>query len=153
MASPSDRLAMCMRAARSVARASVLAHEIAAEEPSYLSATISYVRTAWQVTEKIPIIIGDDLLPELHLWRDIELLRAWIHLIIFRRMSPDDRNENDALLANSGLSATYAENAVVDISSSAIRRMLMRHERVADMLPHSVYRYIRAHNLYCQRAS
>ncbi len=101
-------------------------------------------------------IVGQDVSDTIHTWKQAEALPQLANLIIFSRTDHASRppllwSEVDSIRELSRFPAgrcVYMRNKPVDISSTAIRKMLARREQPRHMLPGGIWNYIRRHRLY-----
>jgi nicotinate-nucleotide adenylyltransferase len=140
--------------------------EIRRASPSYTVDTLEAWRTEHGAAVSVVWLLGWDAyrqLPTWHRWRD---LIGLTHLAVLRRPgSADDLDApmRDFTAAHRGDVATlrarpagnvyFVEAPMLAISSTDIRARLGRAEDVAQLLPRSVWTYIKAHRLYANPAS
>ena len=144
--------------------------EIKRQGISYTFDTINYLQKKYQskLTEKIGLIMGDDLLPGFHLWNHAKELSELCQIIIARRPSDKD-NERMSRHANKAVGA-YAntlapeqfapeddplfdhalqlENPMLSISSTDIRSRIAEGKAFKFLVPAQVYDFILRRNLY-----
>lgn len=118
--------------------------ELQRQGPSYMYDTINYLREKYHIKEKIGLIIGTDLAPELDQWHRYNELRTRVDFYVFNRgqeLSAEIRNKYQLQVF---------DNQVLEISSTAIRSALAAGEieKVSSLLPQSVVHYIQDHGLY-----
>jgi len=91
-------------------------------------------------------IIGSDLLPTLHLWKNFDELITLIQFIVVVRPDYPYTTSNPQL----SLKLHPIQSKPIDISSTQIRKYFKAHDYRAaeDCLPTNVYHYIKEHHLY-----
>ncbi len=98
-------------------------------------------------------IIGDDNLAKLPEWKSVDTIFSLANFTVLARgahavlpalkervTTPDDRPTHGAI--------TFAENAMVPVSSTEIRRRVRDGESIAGLVPPRVSRYIHHYGLY-----
>jgi len=95
---------------------------------------------AEQSEMSISLVVGSDILDELHLWLEHERLLATVELIVLRRTgyNADDPRVMGPLIP--------------EVSSTAVRAALAAgdFDTVAGDVPHAVLQFIRRHRLYVE---
>lgn len=89
-------------------------------------------------------IIGDDNLEKLHEWKEIDAIFELARMVVLTR-SPILNPQSSILNSHA---VVYAENAVVPISSTEIRRRARAGEPLAELVGARVSRYIQHYGLY-----
>ncbi len=142
-ATDTDRLSMVKKAIESYSCFGLESCEIDREGVSYTIDTIHYLQDKYgdQLTGKIGLIIGDDLIPGFHLWKNVEILANITDVLLATRLTS---------LQKHNLSCNYIEmyNNVVDVSSEQIRDLIKRGEYWEDLVPVCVRDYIVHNKLY-----
>lgn len=113
---------------------------------SYTINTVKYILSAYENIQDFLILLGMDQAVDLHKWKSIkEMLDLDIRFLIFPRygytknqIKPDIRE-----------SCLFVDGPVINVSSSRIRQMLREGKNVKQLLPDTVYTYIKEHGLYC----
>jgi nicotinate-nucleotide adenylyltransferase len=154
IAPPQDRLRMLELAAAGREGLEVSRIELDREGPSYTAETLRSLREDHPETE-FRIIMGADMLPDLHLWKDAaEVLRLGRPIVATRPGAALCEHDLREILHPSlrGF-ARQLEDALLqlppmDISSTEIRRRIAEGEPLGGLLPPGVIDYIRAKNLY-----
>ena len=155
MASAADRLAMCELAVLNMHGLAVSDFEIQRGGVSYTVETAKAVREAYGSKAKIYFVIGSDSLADLPHWYHIEeLLRLADFAIAERRETPI----KEALWLDlrkalgSEFESKLRDGVVpvqrVDISSTLIRELLQKGEKIPGYLRRDVEDYIRQKGLY-----
>lgn len=89
-------------------------------------------------------IIGDDNLEKLHEWKEIDAIFTLARIVVLTR-SPVLHPRASILESHS---VVYAENALVPVSSTEIRRRAHAGEPIEDLVGVRVSRYIHHYGLY-----
>ena len=154
-ASAADRLEMCRLAVHNMRGLAVSDYEIRKGGISYTVDMARAVRTAYGPDAQIYFLIGSDSLADLPLWREIgELLKLIDFGIAERREVPILPALWERLRTALGDEATaklrrgVVEVQRVDISSTLIRTLLKKGERIPGYLRKDVEDYIRKQRLY-----
>lgn len=105
------------------------------EGPSYTIDTVEHFRKQFPDTQ-LYYLIGEDNLPELHTWRQIERLRELVQFAVLNR-GPLESAEFP----------TVAQG-IFDISASQIRRRVAEGRSIQYLVPESVRAMIVENNLY-----
>ncbi len=158
LASAADRLAMCRLAVHNMHGLSVSDFEIARGGVSYTVETARILRAAYGPEAKIFFVIGSDSLADLPHWYEIhELLRLIGFATAERRETPIQESLWTHLRDVLGREAEEnLRNGVVpvqrvDVSSTQIRQLLQKGEKIPGYLRRDVEEYIRAKRLYGTR--
>ena len=134
-----DRIAMCEHATELLGpRAVVLPVE---RDLGGVSRTVDTIRHLMREHPdcEFRLVIGTDVLPETHLWKDFDQICELAPPIILGRRgypAPD---------------GTEVSPPLPNINSGDIRKRLRRNQTVDGLLPNGVRRYIRARQLYGAR--
>ncbi len=154
-ASAADRLEMCKLAVHNMRGLSVSDFEIRKGGISYTVDTARIVRKAYGPDAEIYFLIGSDSLADLPIWREIGELVKLIHFGIAERREvpilPALWERVRTALgdeATAKLRSGVVEVQRVDISSTLIRQLLKKGERIPGYLRKDVEEYIRKHGLY-----
>ena len=150
-----DRLEMCRIAVNNMHGLSVSDYEIQRGGISYTVETARFARSAYGPDAKIFFVIGSDCLADLPHWREIrELLLLIDFAVAERREVPIQQSLwvqlGEALgdAAVTKLKAGVVEVERVDVSSTQIRRMLQKGDKLSGYVRRDVEEYIRKHGLY-----
>ena len=150
-------------------------YEIRKEGVSYTWDTVNYLEEKYSglLEEKLGLIMGDDLVPDFHLWKNAQDLSKRCRLILVRRpeiyrsaffpSATDNKSlgeygkrtaselyENPYDIAKDPLfkDAVFFENAMILLSSSEIRSRIMAGDAFQYLVPRPVFDYIKAEGLY-----
>jgi nicotinate-nucleotide adenylyltransferase len=155
MASAADRLAMCELAVHNMRGLAVSDFEIKRGGLSYTVETAKAVRSAYGNDAQIFFVIGSDSLADLPQWYHIEeLLKLIDFAIAERRETPIkdtlwfDLRKALGAEAETKLRAGVVPIQRVDISSTLIRELLQKGEKIPGYLRRDVEDYIRQKGLY-----
>jgi len=121
-----DRVAMCRAAFAGMPHVEVSKIEKELGEPSHTMRTVEALRRL-QPTAQLLLVVGEDLLEEMALWKDIEALRAAVEWLTIPR---------------------GPAGPIPDVSATAIRDRVAAGESIAALVPSAVAEYIRTHRLY-----
>lgn len=151
-ASPYHRFAMAALATEPHDRLFVSPLELERGAISYTVDTLTELR-AHHRDATLDWIIGDDNLPKLPEWKNIERIFELANFTVLTRGThamPDSLHLRVADPANRPQHGTivFAENATVPVSSTEIRRRLRDGESIEDLVPPPVSRYIHHYELY-----
>lgn len=135
-----DRLRMLGLAVKGNPKLKVDDCEIRRGGVSYSIDTVRYVKEKFGLREKPGLILGDDLVPGFHSWKEWERLIDEAQIIIARR-GPEPGIEAD-------FPHTLIENPVLPVSSSYIREQVRLGGAFRYLVTESVYSYINRRNLY-----
>lgn len=140
---PGDRYRMARLAVRGVRGYDVSRIEIDRDEPSYTITTVRSLMSLYPGSELF-LIIGEDSLAEMDSWREPGRLRELVNLIVMRRPGVDARRT----VPDGARSVAWADNPLIDISSSAIRERIRSGKSVRYMLPDRVLEYALKKRIY-----
>lgn len=125
---------------------------------SYTVDTLQYYRQQYPQTP-LCLLMGSDAFSSLETWHQWQRIPTLAHLVVMQR--PYQQQDaipqwSEACLVSdvNELSATSAGKVYLhavtpqDISATAIRQAISRHEDVAQMMPAPVLQYIQQHHLY-----
>jgi len=140
LASPLHRLEMLRLAVRGRDRFILEECEIRRGGPSYSIETAEELARCHEVQGKPGFIIGDDLAESFASWKEPERLAGIVDIIIARR-----NRENPA-----GFPYPHrvVRNAMLPISSSEIRKRILRKQPAEFLVPEGVWNYIKENHLY-----
>ena len=101
------------------------------------------------ITGKIGIVIGDDLLDGLYDWHRIDELKKIVRFTVFcRDLTSEEIEQRIKEVAAEGITLEMTPGETVEVSSSMIRSRIACGQPVEGLLPESVLRYIGTHGLY-----
>lgn len=141
------RLAMVKLAIEGLPTWEVFDWEIKRKAPSYTIDTVRYLLNTRFNNKKdqLYLLIGEDLLPELSQWREVEqLLNLAKPLIGCRRFEKNTFKNPLAEKVAMGITLTK----VLEISASEIRNRLKKRLYCEHFVPAKVLDYIKEHGLY-----
>lgn len=140
--SAEERYAMTLLAVRDVKEFEVSKIEIDRKGPSYTFVTINEMKLIYP-NDSLYLVIGMDSLHEIATWKEPEQLRS-VSVIAMRRPVGDNTTKLDPGSYN----ILYADNPLVDISSTRVRERLRNKKSVRFLLPEPVIEYIYKKGLY-----
>lgn len=144
MTSSEDRLNMIRLALDSSNNMEVSSIEIDMDTPSYTITTIEELKKKSTQTEYY-LIIGWDSFNEINTWKDYKKLIKTVPIIVMNRKGKTIDREK---LINSSLNIIFADNPVIEISSTCIRERISSGETIKYLLPDKVIEYINEMGLY-----
>ncbi len=107
---------------------------------SYSIDTVDEIENNYEVTGKLGLVIGDDLVGGLHDWKEWEKLMERVDLLIAHR-SYEER-------VPCSVEHSYIDNLILPISSSDIRERIRNGGAYRYLLPEAVYGYIIENGIY-----
>ena len=111
---------------------------------SYTIDTIKEIIKEIDLIDKIHLIIGADLLPELHLWKDWEELSQISQFVVLNR----DQTNITEYKTKYPFIKTLNNTVQFDVSSSLIRDKIKNNKSVRYLVSEQVKDYIKKENLY-----
>ncbi len=112
---------------------------------SYTVETIPVLLSQYDITGRLALVIGDDLIEGFQTWKDHELLVEMVDIVIAHRTF----REKVAF----SYQHVYLDNLLLPVSSSEIRARVREGKAYRHIVPESVFRYIEENMLYIQRDS
>jgi nicotinate-nucleotide adenylyltransferase len=113
---------------------------------SYTIDTVRYIYENYTFTDKPFFIVGSDLLPELHTWKNIDELAGMVEFIVLvREHYPVEGGKLDDIM---NLKMHQFDNRHLDINSSEIRDRLTRGRSIRYLVTDRVHGYIKRKKLY-----
>ncbi|MCR4791037.1 MAG: nicotinate (nicotinamide) nucleotide adenylyltransferase [Treponemataceae bacterium] len=113
---------------------------------SYTLDTIYYLEKLYakDLSGKIGLIIGDDLLPDFGKWHEARILSEHVDLIVGKRLA-------GSKIENKDFSFRTLSNPLFPLSSTEFRERFGKGQSCRYMIPDCVYDYIQERKLYgCQ---
>ncbi len=112
-------------------------------KPSYTIQTLRHLADKYP-TEKFYLCIGEDSLREFKQWKNWESILDYCELLVARRP------ESNALELDPVISQQthFVDHDVVDISSTRIRRSVIKGQDISSLVPSQVHHLIQHFNLY-----
>lgn len=144
-ATTQDRLTMLTHSLTDYPQFTIEQCELTRKGISYTIDTITYLeqKYAHTLTGKIGIIIGNDLAPTFHLWKDADTLAKKTDILLASR--PDTTEKKDHTL---NFPHITLKNTPIPISSAEIRQRIYHKKEWKTLVPNYVYKYITDRNLY-----
>ncbi|MDR0365177.1 MAG: nicotinate-nucleotide adenylyltransferase [Bacteroidales bacterium] len=115
--------------------------EFSFRKPSYTIHTLDYLQTAYP-EKNFYLIIGEDSLADIHLWKDFEKILERYHIYVY------NRSGNSSIPYAQYPNIQIIKAPLLDISSTFIRQALKEHKDVRFFLPEKAYDYIKANKFY-----
>ncbi len=150
VAGAEDRLAMTRLAVAGEAGLEADDVEVRRGGTSYTVDTLRELRRRHPGGELV-LLVGEDAALDLATWREGAAIAGLASLVVFNRSrssTPPDDEAHPAGPHDPSAAATRLTVESPDISATAVRAALARHEDLAEMLPPSVLEYIRERGLY-----
>jgi nicotinate-nucleotide adenylyltransferase len=120
--------------------------EISRKGPSFTIETIEYcLKNVFTGDVQLFLLLGEDLLPELNLWKDIEKLLELAHPLIGCRKHAEFPKK---LPFQTRLSSGMTITNILEISATEIRQRLKKGLYCGHLVPAKVLDYITLHRLY-----
>jgi len=141
------RLEMVQAAVEDIPYFDVSAIEYTRNTPSYTYDTIRQIYDIVKPDEKISFIIGSDAFIQIESWYRTDELKKLINFILFVRENDFDETPFEKL-RKKGYNYTLMKMPFLDISSQEIRRRCALGLDISDLVPKSVLKYIKEHDLY-----
>ncbi|MFW6180955.1 MAG: nicotinate-nucleotide adenylyltransferase [Spirochaetota bacterium] len=113
---------------------------------SYTIDTVCCLYRRYTFEEKPFLLIGSDLFPELHTWKDIQELARLVEFIVLVRDGYPVENGMHSGIPN--LRAHLFEKRRLEIASSEIRERALKGKSIRYLVPEEVYQYIMRKGLY-----
>ena len=99
--------------------------------------------------KELYFIIGDDILPKLHEWKDIHKVLSIVTFIVLRREM--SKSKGIYRLVNEYRNRfIFGNNEYKDLSSSNVRQLIREGKSIKRLVPEQVDIYIQKYNLYTQ---
>ncbi len=118
--------------------------EIDKETPSYTIFTINELKKEYR-DDEFSLIIGYDSYSEIETWKSYRELLTMVDLIVMRRGSVSGKRDD---LDEFGEKIRFADNPLIELSSTMIRKRLGKGLSVKYMLPDNVLDYINEKGFY-----
>lgn len=112
---------------------------------SYMIDTVKSVKSRYEVSGRIGLFIGDDLVTGLKDWHNVDELLDVVDIVVAHRDSETELETN--------LTYKYINNVTINISSSDIRERIREGKAFRYLLPESVHRYILDRGFYRNNVS
>jgi nicotinate-nucleotide adenylyltransferase len=138
--SATKRLAMVRLAIRHYQKFKVSNFEVSRPGKSYSIDTVRHLSKHFTNKTKFFFIIGQDSLPTLHSWKEIDNLRKLVTFVVVNR---------EGIKVKKGKMRVQSLTMPgLDVSSSFIRERILKKQTVRYLLPEAVEMYIQKHKLY-----
>ncbi len=151
-ASGADRLEMCRLAFADMPFATVSDYEISRVGVSYTFDTVRHFRSLYP-NDKLFWLVGGDMLKSFDRWKNWqEILSMCTLAAVSRQKCGSDRNELEkkaAELRKYG-EVLFAETKPLEISSTEIRKKIIKNSDISCYVPQNVVKYILECGLYKQ---
>lgn len=118
--------------------------EFSLPTPSYTIDTLTYLKEKYP-DHTFSLIMGEDNLKSLHKWKNSDLLVKNHHIIVYPRVSSDDKKDTEYLKHDN---ISLIEAPVIELSATEIRNMIRLNKNVRPMLPPEVFEYLDGSNFY-----
>ncbi len=118
--------------------------EIDRSEKSYTITTIKQLSDT-HTNASFYLIIGSDAFNEIETWKDYIELTQLTSFIVMKRPGTEQHNKR---IINLVKHVEFADNPIIDISSSKIRENIRKGLSIKNLVPQSVEKYIKDKELY-----
>jgi nicotinate-nucleotide adenylyltransferase len=116
---------------------------------SYTIDTVEYIYAHYQFEGRPYFILGSDLIPELHTWKDVGRLVELVHFIVLVRANyPFISGKSNDII---GFKCSLYEGRKIEIKSSEIRDLMREGKSVRYLVTDPVLEYIEDNGLYKQQ--
>jgi nicotinate-nucleotide adenylyltransferase len=151
------RFAMAVMATAGDDWSEVSTWELERERISYTVETLEALAGSY-AGSRLDWIIGDDNLPALMLWRDIDRILELANFVVLRRGSaplPEPLAERVATPADAPRAGgvVFVDNPAVAVSSSEIRLRVRSRQPIGELVAPAVARHIEKYRLYDEEKS
>ena len=145
------RFTMVERCFGGLAGISVSPVEVQRGGLSFMVDTAELLQQRWP-SAQLHLLVGEDVVESLPLWREPERLLSMVHLVVLRRGNTSATWVSRALASweeRSGVRRTrQLDTRRVDVSSTEIRERVRAGKSIAGFVPEAVARYIESAGLY-----
>lgn len=138
-----NRLAMVRLAIKNYPQMRASNIEFSLPTPSYTIDTLIYLKEKYP-KNSFSLIMGEDNLKSLHKWKNFELLIKNYQIIVYPRISSEERPEITWNQEN----IHRISAPIIELSATEIRRMIRDKKNVRPMLPPEVFEYLDGSNFY-----
>jgi nicotinate-nucleotide adenylyltransferase len=107
---------------------------------SYTYDTVRYIYENYNLTNKLGLLMGDDLVPTLTKWYNFDKLKELVKFIIC--------NRNNEELEIDNLDYEIVNNVIFEDASSTIRAFVKENKDISSLVSPGVYKYVKSHELY-----
>lgn len=136
------RLRMVEAATRDAARFIADGRELGREGPSYTIETVEEIAVEFPGAE-VFLLVGSDILAEIHLWREARKLAKRAQLVVMSRAGVEAPRSPDV-----SIEYTRVEVTNIGISSTEVRERIRADRPFRYLVPPPVYRIIEEYCLY-----
>ena len=117
---------------------------------SYTIDTVTYIYEQYQFEDRPFFILGSDLMPEIHTWKDVGRLSQLVHFIVLVRANyPFVSTMTDDIM---GFTYSLYERRKIEINSSEIRDLIGRGKSIRYLVADPVRKYIEDNGLYREKS-
>jgi nicotinate-nucleotide adenylyltransferase len=121
--------------------------EVKYKRKSYTVDTVRRLKSKYN--HEFYFIIGSDILPEFHKWKEPDVLIREAGFLVFPRFG----YPLPSVMPAGFTALTHPEMVITNISSTVVRTRLVKGLSVVGLIPDRVLEYITKHNLYEPRKS
>ena len=137
---PERRLAMLALAVEEDRNIAIDDCEIRRGGTSYTIDTLADLRRRYRIEGKPGLVVGDDLVPGFHAWKNPQEIAEAADIICAHRSSEDE--------LPMPFPHRYAHNSIIKVSSSMVRRRIAGGMPFRRLLAPGVYRYVVENGIY-----
>lgn len=150
---PHHRLAMVRAAFEGVPRVTVDPIEIERGGLSFMVETVESIRQRAPLAT-LHLLVGDDVVPTLPRWRDVNRLLSMVQLVVLHRADRGAQSPVAAAPETSGAvgAARRITTRRLDLSSTEIRARVQDGRSIRGFVPDAVAAYIATTGLYLQNS-
>jgi nicotinate-nucleotide adenylyltransferase len=150
---PHHRLAMVRAAFEGIPRVEVDPIEIERGGLSFMVETVESIRQRVPLAT-LHLLVGDDVVPTLPRWRDVDRLLSMVQLVVLHRADRQALSPAAAASETSGAvgAARRITTRRLDLSSTEIRTRVQDGRSIRGFVPDAVAAYIATTGLYLQNS-
>jgi nicotinate-nucleotide adenylyltransferase len=146
VAAPQQRLAMLKLGIQRIPHFSLLDWEIKQEGPSYTIDTIKRLKEESEAD--LFLLLGEDQLPHLHQWKDVQKLFSLCAPLIASREGSPLHLPHLLPTVNALVDRGRTKIPIMEISSTLVRMRLAKKQFCGHLVPDLILDYIAQHRLY-----
>ncbi len=148
LAPEATRLEMVAIAVQNDPRIKVCNIEFSLPRPSFTIHTLEALISK-HPDRSFDLVLGSDILPSFHLWKDYLKILGLVGIIIYPRIS---HVHDEGLISWEKYKLRRLDSPLIEISSTYIRNRIKSGKSIKYLLPETVENYILKNNLYSPKA-
>jgi nicotinate-nucleotide adenylyltransferase len=147
---PLHRIAMLKKAFRGLSYCKILTLEAKSKTPSFTIDTIFALKEKRKVRKQDSLffLMGEDLIPEFHLWKRPEELVELAQPLVARRAMPGPLVCKGGSSIKAAIKKGLTDTPLFDVSATEVRERLASGRFCGHLLQESVLNYINKQSLY-----